>query len=409
MEDYAEWCDEHLPDLYNPGLFDDEETTDDVWEAVHTVANKTILAYIDDEVERETVTDALMDVAADWFRAHRDMEIDALEALTPDELQMVLGRPQTSQHSSDWYNQRRNRLTASEFSNILCGSRQRLLLSKLDTSAGERSMQAPVAIAQSDGEMVATSWGHRFEPIVRAIYELEIAGVDTVCDTLGRFTHQEHPWLSASPDGIVMKGALAGRLLEIKAPKTRQPDTYVPHDYYVQMQVQMEVCDLEAVDFVEAQFGQLPIILGAEDAGEQQELYAEAAAAAEGMNWKGWLAVYGLMEDPSTWVYSYSKPVEDLRDARLPGAPGLPLLERTVWWLKGWFPRTVLRNRSWWAETGWPAAELFWTQVVSARAQNVVTTNEVTTNEVTTNEVTEHEVTEHEIEEATISYWKGSA
>jgi len=345
-EDIAAWCDTILPTLYNPGLFDDEEITNDVWNMLEQEAS-----------ELGPGKDTLLDAAADWFRQHRELEVDSLQPLSEAQIKKILDTPQTVQHSADWYAQRRNRLTASEFSNVLTGSRERLLKTKLDTTSQDRPLQSPVALAQADGEMIATSWGHRFEPIVRSIYELELAGPNTVCDTLGRFTHRTYPWLSASPDGIVTKGPLAGRLLEIKAPKNRQPDTYVPSEYYVQMQIQMEVCDLEAVDFVEAQFGQ-------EEEGDATPAYVVEA------RWKGRIHVYGYTDDPTTWTYRYSAPVEDMEDAVVEPAPDLPLLESSIWWLKGWYPRTVLRNRSWWETVGWPEAELFWTQVMSARESN---------------------------------------
>jgi hypothetical protein len=354
MSDFDDWCDEHLPELYNVGMFDSEEISDEVWEAVNELANETILEYIDDPTEREETSEALLDAAREWFQGHHDLMVEAISTETPDEL---LTRPQTSQHSADWYAQRRNRLTASEFAQILDGRRGALLRQKIDTSAtGDRPTQAPVAIAQGDGEMIATSWGHRFEPVTRDIYELELAGVGTVCDTLGRFTHQIHPWLSASPDGVVLKGPLAGRLVEIKSPKSRIPGDFVPSEYYVQMQIQMEVCNIDAVDFIEARFAQGP----ADDYDE------EAATEAR---WKGRIQVYGHLESPETWTYRYSEPVEDLDDAVMPPPPAddLPLLEDSVWWLISWHPRTVLRNPEWWAEEGWPAAELFWSEVQSLR------------------------------------------
>jgi hypothetical protein len=66
--------------------------------------------------------------------------------------------------------------------------------------------------------------------------------------------------------------------------------------------------------------------------------------------------------------------LEDLEDMPSPAAPAdLPLLEDSIWWLVGWFPRTVLRNKTWWDTIGWPAAELFWAQVESGRAAGTVT------------------------------------
>jgi putative phage-type endonuclease len=359
MSDFSEWCDEHLPDVYDVGMFDSEEISDQVWETVASLADDTVLNHIDDSNERNTMSEELMDAARDWFRVNHEIMTEAILVAEPTEL---LRRPQTTQHSADWYSERRNRLTASEFSLILTGSRGRLLNQKIEVSAApERPQQTPVAISQEeDGDMVATSWGHRFEPVVRKIYELELAGVNTVCDTLGRFQHKAIPWLSASPDGVVLRGALAGRLVEIKSPKTRQPDDFVPEDYYVQMQVQMEVCDVDAVDFIEAQFDQIRT----DSLHEQKDIARRA-------NWKGRIQVYGYLEDPATWTYHYSEPVEDLEDIVMSAPPtDLPLLEDSTWWLTGWFPRTVLRNREWWETIGWPAAQTFWAEVKSLREFN---------------------------------------
>jgi hypothetical protein len=143
--------------------------------------------------------------------------------------------------------------------------------------------------------------------------------------------------------------------VEIKSPKSRIPGDFVPKDYYVQMQLQMEVCDIDAVDFIEARFAQ----------GSSEDYDEEAVADAP---WKGRIHVYGRLESSETWTYRYSEPVEDLDDAIVADPPAdLPLLEDSVWWLVSWHPRTVLRNPEWWAEEGWPAASLFWAEVQSLR------------------------------------------
>jgi len=355
MEDVADWIDSTLPDLYNPSMFDHEETADDVWEAVDAAIADTVQYTEDPDLK-----DQLQEAAANWFREHHDLVCESVPASTAEDMAALQAQPQTSQHSADWYAQRRNRLTASEFSHILDGRRGALLRSKIAPAAASGGGGAPVAISQPDGEMIATSWGHRFEPVVRDIFELEIAGVGTVCDTLGRFTHQTIPWLSASPDGVVLSGPLAGRLVEIKAPKSRQPGTFVPDEYWVQMQIQMEVCDREAVEFIEAQFRQLP----ATDA----DLEADAIASAP---WKGRVNVYGFIDSPETWLYRYSRPVEDLEDLDLELESEANLLESSIWWLTGWFPRTVVRDRTWWASVGAPAATLFWSAVEAGRESQV--------------------------------------
>lgn len=362
--DLLSWCDEYLPDLYAVAMFDEEETADAVWEAVNRVATETILEYIEEVTEREELSDELHATAREWFRGHHETILEAIPVAPPTEL---VNRPQIKQHSAEWYSGRSSRLTASEFANILDGRRNGLLRAKLNPPP-DRSAGQPVGIAQPDGEMVATTWGHRFEPLTRQIYELEMAGVGTVCDTLGRFTHPSVPWLSATPDGVVLSGALAGRLVEIKSPKTRQPGEFVPLDYYIQMQLQMEVCDVEAVDFIEAQFEQRPCVA----------LTPEDEAAISLSAWKGRVQVYGHQDLPESWMYRYSSPVEDLEDTVFAGpAPSLPMLEDSVWWLTGWFPRTVLRNRDWWTETGWPAAQMFWASLLSLRSGASTSTNTI--------------------------------
>jgi len=359
--DIEVWCDETLPELYDIAMFDCEEISEDVWESVATAIEPLLEIFDDDdEDEREALSTQLNEAAAEWFRVHHALQIDLIEPVPAAVVAALQSKPQTAQHSADWYSQRRNRLTASEFSQILDGRRGALLRQKLSTETGDRVGAAPVGIAQQDGEMNATTWGHRFEPVTRRIYELEIAGVDTVCDTLGRFTHPTVPWLSASPDGLIVKGPLIGRLIEIKSPKTRQPGAFVPIEYYVQMQVQMEVCDLDVVEFVEAQFKQRPF--DALTIGDQ--------VACNKAAWKGEIEVRGHLEDSSTWRYRYTEPVEDLHEAVFTDDPvldALPLLEHSVWWLIGWYPRTVLRNRVWWDSVGWPNAQLFWAEVSSLR------------------------------------------
>lgn len=354
--DVETWCEELLPDLYDEGMFDSEEISEEVWEGVSQAMG--FLDEIEDEDERDSLADMLTEAARDWFRAHHNLQLELISPLSADEVHAICSRPQTAQHSADWYSQRRNRLTASEFSQILDGRRGALLRQKVapvpEGGATDRPFASPVGIAQSDGDMNATTWGHRFESIVRDIYEQELAGPGSVNDSLGRFTHARIPWISASPDGIVTKGPLAGRLLEIKAPKTRQPGDFVPAEYYVQMQIQMEVCDVDVVDFVEAQFAQRPVAA----------LTTEDKKAIKKASWKGRIEVRGSLEEP---VYRYTKAVEDLEDAIFPDETDAPLLEDTVWWLVGWYPRTVLRNKIWWQTIGWPNAELFWAEVLSLR------------------------------------------
>ena len=362
-DDYTAWCDTHLPDLFDPGLFDDEETTEETMDVVQQQFQETVLDLMDVEdttaEEREAMTDAALEAAETWFKVQKAAIVAAIEPLPATLLKQITTREQVAQHSADWYAQRRNRLTASEFAQILDGRRGALLRQKIaPASEAADSYGSTVALAQEDGAMTPFSWGHRFEPIVRAIYEQEIAGPNSVNDSLGRFSHRSIPYLSASPDGIVMTGALAGRLLEIKAPKSRQPGPFVPYEYYVQMQIQMEVTDLEAVDFIEAKFQQRHV----------GSLSPEDEVALVNAAWKGRIQVVSSKDGILRYIYSV--PSEDLDDATLKvPQEGEDLIEDTIWWLVALYPRTVLRNPEWWSSTGQPAAAAFWVDVEAGRTK----------------------------------------
>lgn len=360
--DLNDWCDDHLPHLYNPSMFDKEDISHVVWDALDELLDNEVLPFIEDA---SAIREEILEAAEVWFTEHHAALINAhAKPVSPEQIAAILNRPQVPQHTPEWYAERYVGLTASEYKALFCGSRGALLRSKLagltaTATATSTQSRTPVAISMENGEMNATLWGHRFEPVVRDIYELEVAGVDTVCDTLGRLTHLSIPWLKASPDGLVVRGPLAGRIVEIKAPKTRVPGEFVPDEYWMQMQVQMEVMDLDAVDFLEAQFTQRHETM----IDDSDKLLMNLAP------WKGRIRVFGHLHDNTSWVYRYSRPAKNLEeslfDTTVP-LPTMPLLEDSIWWISGWFPRTVLRDTQWWTDVGLPAGEQFWVDVHAA-------------------------------------------
>ena len=93
-------------------------------------------------------------------------------------------------------------------------------------------------------------WGNKYEPISIMIYE-EL--YSTKIGQLGCMTHSIIKYLGASPDGINIDelNNKYGRLLEIKNIVNRDINGIPSETYWVQMQIQMEVCNIDECDFFE--------------------------------------------------------------------------------------------------------------------------------------------------------------
>ena len=85
------------------------------------------------------------------------------------------------------------------------------------------------------------------------IYENEY---NTIIKDFGCIQHDKYKFLGASPDGINVKpdNERYGRMLEIKNPVSRTITGIPKEEYWIQMQLQMETCDLNECDFLETAF-----------------------------------------------------------------------------------------------------------------------------------------------------------
>ena len=90
----------------------------------------------------------------------------------------------------------------------------------------------------------ATRHGQKFEDVACAIYSRHI---NEHIYEFGLIPHPILHYIGASPDGI----SESGIMLEIKVPMRRKITGIVPVVYWVQVQLQLEVCNLEICDFVE--------------------------------------------------------------------------------------------------------------------------------------------------------------
>jgi putative phage-type endonuclease len=166
---------------------------------------------------------------------------------TAEKLRHIMLKPQPVQRTPEWYAYRHNLITASSahkalgtqasINELICSKCAPLIVQKFNSSS-------------TDGPM---HWGVKYEPVSKMYYEYFYK---TVVTEYGCIAHDTLPFIGASPDGINTSALspLYGRMLEIKNPFSRVITGIPKNEYWVQCQLQMEVCDLENCDFLECKF-----------------------------------------------------------------------------------------------------------------------------------------------------------
>ena len=94
-----------------------------------------------------------------------------------------------------------------------------------------------------------TEWGVKYEDVAIMFYE-ELYNVKVL--EFGLIPHPTFHAFGASPDGIcddTGNNEYVGRMVEIKCPPKRKFTKSVPSHYWMQVQGQLEVCDLDECDF----------------------------------------------------------------------------------------------------------------------------------------------------------------
>ena len=171
-------------------------------------------------------------------------------------IQRLRELPQPVQRTPEWYQFRWNLITAS---NAWKAFETQSAINQLIYEKCQ-----PLKSFDDNGEeekMVNTNspmhWGQKFEPLSVMIYE---DMYNSKVEDFGCIQHLTYKFLGASPDGIIIESETGryGRMLEIKNPVSREITGVPKKEYWVQMQLQMEVCDLDECDFLETKFVEYP-------------------------------------------------------------------------------------------------------------------------------------------------------
>jgi putative phage-type endonuclease len=170
-------------------------------------------------------------------------DITAIE----EKLEKLNAINQPEQRTAEWYEYRHNMITASNIWKVFASESQynSLIYEKClpfdNRSGGYVNTESPL------------HWGVKYEPVTVMMYELFN---NAKIGEFGCIQHPVYKCIGASPDGIVVskESERYGRMIEIKNIVNREINGIPKEEYWIQMQLQLETCDLEECDFVETRF-----------------------------------------------------------------------------------------------------------------------------------------------------------
>jgi putative phage-type endonuclease len=178
-------------------------------------------------------------------------EINHLEI----KIQGLRNIPQPTQRTPEWYQFRSNLITASNAWKAFESQAaiNQLIYEKCQPIKNEEIKEPDLKIIHNINTNTSMHHGQKYEPLSVMIYENMY---NTKIEDFGCIQHPVYKFLGASPDGINVDKTSErfGRMLEIKNPVSRDITGIPKKEYWVQMQLQMEVCDLDECDFLETKF-----------------------------------------------------------------------------------------------------------------------------------------------------------
>jgi putative phage-type endonuclease len=265
----------HLIDSYlklNYYLFLDEP--DDFEDIIYDDVKEVVLAQFEDqifmdELAEDEVDDMFdeafeiymnsfirFDEVEDLFACYKqfaanECKIDPVKERYALAINNIRAKPQPTQRTPAWYEFRHNLITASNAWKAFESQAQinSLIYEKCQPMKTFETDER----AQSVNINSSLHWGQKYEPLSVLLYEKEN---NVAVEDFGCIQHDTYSFLGASPDGIITDPSSPkfGRMLEIKNVVSREITGIPKKEYWVQMQLQMEVCNLDECDFLETKF-----------------------------------------------------------------------------------------------------------------------------------------------------------
>jgi putative phage-type endonuclease len=259
------------------------------------------------------------------------------------------------QGTKEWFDFRWNHITASSAWKAFesDATQNQLILSKCKPISPGKYSRVNITSAMHHG--------HKFEPLSVLLYERKY---DTEIGEFGCIESDNNDFLGASPDGINIKidNARYGRLLEIKNPTSRVICGIPKKDYWVQMQMQMEVLELPECDFLETSFKEY----------KTEEEFKNDGGFNKTKNGKK-KGIIVCFNDGAKPVYKYCpldidsyEKYEEWKDDIIDENSELTWINDTYWFLEKWSCVLVRQNKKWFSKV-LPKFKKIWDIILKER------------------------------------------
>jgi len=379
----------------NPKLITDPDF-DDIFE---DNINELMYSQFEDDIffndaAEEELDDIILEATCDFFKDFMPIRSyeDARILVKPDydyigeQLTVLRGKPQPAQRTPEWYQFRHNLITASNAYKAFesQANKNQLIYEKCQPLTNTNS-----SILESDFveevKMVNVNsslhWGQKYEPLSVKIYEhIYQTGVED----FGCIQDEEYAFLGASPDGINtdIESPRYGRMLEIKNIVNREIDGIPKKEYWIQMQLQMKVCDLDECDFLETQFIEYADQEAFKEDVNPEEIYEDDygnefvnVCMSKDLKHKGIIIYFHTKEGKPYYVY---KPLAIIEPSHIQKWEEIMLdlyqsdkykytyIKFIYWKLEIMSCVLVLRNRQWFEDNIWEL-EALWDTVLAER------------------------------------------
>lgn len=167
------------------------------------------------------------------------------------------------QKTPEWFEARKTKLTASMAASFMHKTEEvvaaykeqfpnsTLTVNKLQECSPYVSYAQAIQnkLKPSFTPSIACDWGNRYEDLAIQYFELQH---HKKVESFGLITHPTIPYLAASPDGICADGLV----IEIKCPFSRALSDNVPLMYWIQIQFQLEVFQLQNALFIDCKIAE---------------------------------------------------------------------------------------------------------------------------------------------------------